>query len=71
MNEVKLKPCPFCGSIFSEPQTVSYYIEPEWYCAVVCSEYRTEMLSDKWSDEQSAEEEVIANWNTRVGGSNG
>lgn len=61
----KLKPCPFCGSILSEPQTVNYYIEPEYYCAVVCSECRLEMLSDEWADEQSAEAEVIAKWNTR------
>ena len=58
----KLRECPFCGS---EPQTVNYYIEPEYYCAVVCSECRLEMLSDEWSDAQSAEAEVIAKWNKR------
>ena len=61
----KLKSCPFCGSIFSEPQTVNYYIESEWHCAVICSECCIEMLSDEWADEQSAEAEVIAKWNTR------
>lgn len=58
----KLRECPFCGG---KPQTVNYYIESEWYCAIVCSECCLEMLSDEWADEQSAEAEVIAKWNTR------
>lgn len=60
----KLRECPFCGCEASV-DTVNYYIDGEYYCAVVCTECRLEMLTDEWSDEQSAEEEAIAKWNTR------
>ena len=60
----KLKLCPFCGN---KPQTVKHFIDDGHYCAVVCSECILEMLSDEWSDPQSAEAEVTAKWNKRVG----
>lgn len=64
----KLKLCPFCGN--NKLQTTIHFTEDGYYCAVICSECSLEMLSDGWSDPQSAEAEVMAKWNKRVGVNN-
>ena len=70
MSEIKLKPCPFCGSADNIVVTNREYGRTErvYEGLVACVKCHVHLASDElYKDEVSAEIAAVKAWNWRVG----
>ncbi|MCM1230038.1 MAG: Lar family restriction alleviation protein [Ruminococcus flavefaciens] len=77
MNEIKLKPCPFCGgeAVICKTTTNTSDLEKTIVCIVClkcyCAPFHTEMqnlcdMNDREEILENMEREVAENWNRRT-----
>ncbi len=68
-NEIKLKPCPFCGGsdlrLYTEEDYDTY--DEDYQGVIECNDCNAYLASSNWRDNEcDAKDEITAIWNKRA-----